>query len=1751
MKNGTKIKTKLVHFLMLLSVLVPQFFNLSYLPTKVLADAGDFQVTQNSGGAFRTDSTTLQIDPEGDGTYLTLGNGATVADKTNVRMIINWSLDNDLKTPGILSTPTVFENLPSYFHIPSGGMSGTIYGQGTFSNTPFATYTITSDRKITLTWMPMVLSLDNVSGHLDINTWFEFSQTDTNETIDLGHVGGNTVTINPQPDGDAEITKTQTAYDKDTGIITWEVLVNEGTGQNQSLSNLIIKDDYGTDQEFVSAALSKKEKGASDWEALLKPSGYTEMNNTTNHEVTWTIQPQDGSQSRASYKVVVKTHITNPAATKFTNKASFKSGNDAWEDVNSGEFDVAQGTGVISKRLDEENGQDKIKYFKADGSSGTKADYAYALLYWTIKAYYPIDGSLNNPIEDALSVTPAGAGTHTYEQGSVVITPLNGQADALSFTKSFGTNSSGQATMTITPPQAPFFAKRNYQVTYTTRFTKDAGYMTDHPDQTIALGNHAKITGIGESGDGGYIVPGDEGEFGIQKASTKNPSPANHMTSSWQIRYNTTDQAIVNGKIVDSYILYRNEWEKYEPGTITEYNYSKYKWVYYKRELLPETLKVSTTKSDGTVDRLLVKDVDYTLKMRNLDDENLLLPDGTKLYAGLGYESGFEIQLLGAYKTLLSEDLLITFDAHESVSAYKGYLNSWDTQPNANANYDWPGLETYHDYWSHKDRGWMPNDLWSWDINPDLRFFNKVIGYWGENQENSKKDGDDVGTGWLEIYDDLNGYKEAFRVPEGYNFQGMPHQTVGGLDSIAALHLFSHVRKMALDIYSPGRFCANYSSDGAQEPPLYQGIASEEMVGFTTTFNAGQAPLPAGTVFSDDLSHLETADLGQNETSYHYLPGSVRVVESMGIDKIQNAPWHPDFVTIGRVMPEAIAQGAENRPSYDFIEGVDYEVQYDDQTKVLKVVFLKATNKTFNVIFLMTMSHDNPLGQDPLTNQNYKNIAKLTVLGLGNDMETSTEGSWGFETELVNKIGTLGTEEGEKDLATWQVQVNPSGYAFQQLLFTDEIDAAQTYLKDASGLPLINVYEAVKDGTGNLTKGQLLTAGTDYQLIPKNIAVSMGSKHFDENAMANMAAKKGSLPAYPSKVRQNTAEAKIFQYWNRDLQDPGEDGWAPMPVDGVNGTTFYPSYTPQPMSQEFAWGAYSVGTGLAEASYHHRISELGYRFFTETGGQTGYEANYGNNFTEARIKNTPDEYFQLTFGENRVYGDDEARDNRTFIVEYVTQVKAGATPSKLQNEATVAMWDQITIRQGEEVEHVYSSSGGGAQGVNFNLTLVKDDGDLEGVNPLSGARVRLEKKMGGDYQAIYPEGANALGEFDITGGQITREGLTQGYYRLTELQAPDGYQLLSEPVYFRLTAPSGQAVWQEVDDNGQVIDDPNFTFDASKQLILNNEKLKRDLTVEKQWDFSASNVFVILADLPYYVVKVDVYRDGTGQIGDTLPTKIASLELTQANDFKATVNGLPMTDITGTATYHYYAREVDIVDSRTGQSILPNFETSGGDDQAIGSLTIGSDTYDSANRIVNDSNSNFYIIMKNTVEERELGDYVKVGFKKVFDGDTNLINLIDHVNVELWRKTATSDYQYQTTVTLDASKAWQWSSGILDKEAADGSVYTYSIKEVGAYTSEGENLLAEFDSSASDYTTLIASPADTPNSTLATVYTTIVNQSIAPKLPVTGGPGFKATMIIMTLAMVGGVFLYRFRQQVRPYKHEAKRVRGGKAIKEI
>ena len=187
----------------------------------------------------------------------------------------------------------------------------------------------------------------------------------------------------------------------------------------------------------------------------------------------------------------------------------------------------------------------------------------------------------------------------------------------------------------------------------------------------------------------------------------------------------------------------------------------------------------------------------------------------------------------------------------------------------------------------------------------------------------------------------------------------------------------------------------------------------------------------------------------------------------------------------------------------------------------------------------------------------------------------------------------------------------------------------------------------------------------------------------------------------------------------------------------------------------------------------------------------------------------------------------------------------------------------------------------------------------------------------------------------------------------------------------------------------------------------------------------------------------------------------------------------------------------------------------------------------------NSSNGNFYIIMKNTVEERELGDFVKVGFKKEFHGDASLISNIDHVEVELYRKTASGAYQYQTKVTLNASNAWKWASGLLDKAMTGGDEYTYYIKETGAYTSGGDNLLVEFDSSAADYTPLTAVPSTASNSVFENAFTTIVNQSTGAKWPVTGGPGFKMSIILMTLAVAGAVFLYHYRQKIRTYKHDA------------
>ena len=89
----------------------------------------------------------------------------------------------------------------------------------------------------------------------------------------------------------------------------------------------------------------------------------------------------------------------------------------------------------------------------------------------------------------------------------------------------------------------------------------------------------------------------------------------------------------------------------------------------------------------------------------------------------------------------------------------------------------------------------------------------------------------------------------------------------------------------------------------------------------------------------------------------------------------------------------------------------------------------------------------------------------------------------------------------------------------------------------------------------------------------------------------------------------------------------------------------------------------------------------------------------------------------------------------------------------------------------------------------YKVTVNKKDGDL---NPLPGATFTLEKFVADETGAFDNGGINgnwvALSTVETTPETtFTFRGLDDGYYRLTETEAPEGYNAI-DPVYFTVTA---------------------------------------------------------------------------------------------------------------------------------------------------------------------------------------------------------------------------------------------------------------------------------------------------------------------------------------------------------------------------
>lgn len=669
------------------------------------------------------------------------------------------------------------------------------------------------------------------------------------------------------------------------------------------------------------------------------------------------------------------------------------------------------------------------------------------------------------------------------------------------------------------------------------------------------------------------------------------------------------------------------------------------------------------------------------------------------------------------------------------------------------------------------------------------------------------------------------------------------------------------------------------------------------------------------------------------------------------------------------------------------------------------------------------------------------------------------------------------------------------------MLISDAADkTTMSLLKDSNGKPILKVYEGTRDNEGVLQKGTLLSEGSDYTLIPtwRRIYGSLGG-HFDRN---------GANPynGVPD------PHGDVFLFWDYSRTKPGyvhpkmrddftttdEDWEANNPLSGIYLTSQGIPVSPTWNYADFFYSDYAFTSGI----------------------ETKYLEGY--NGKERDI-------FQIMIGENRVFDNEEPRDNRTFIVEYAVEAKSNA--EQLNNFIGVDMHDGEILKVNNEDSIVWSDSEGSATGYNHPLTIEKRNAAGEMLN---GATFTLEKKMGTNWQTVYPTAV--LGEFTVN-GSILREGLTNGLYRLVELTAPVGYQKLAEPIYFKQNSSSSSVPnFTETNAAGGVYDNPASELrlvDNKFILTIENEVEKRNLIVEKTWDFSADNILVNLDDLEYYLVKVDIIREKADALGHfNFDEKIDSLTLNYTNSFKASVDNLPTRDNDG-LSYRYAVKEVDITDSRTGKSILSNFMTTGAADNLLGGLD---DEFDSDNRTVVDSNGNYSLILKNTVTPKAVDEYVKVAFKKAFSGNTPQ-GLVKYVEVTLFRQISGGNYQALQTIKLDDSNSWSYLSERLDKKNPSGVAYQYFIKETGAFDENNQNILADFDSTAINYTALSAVDYDT-TITPETSFTITNTYLSGGPLPTTGGGGLK---ILYCIAIIGALIAsICYLLQRKKGRHEAK-----------
>jgi len=222
---------------------------------------------------------------------------------------------------------------------------------------------------------------------------------------------------------------------------------------------------------------------------------------------------------------------------------------------------------------------------------------------------------------------------------------------------------------------------------------------------------------------------------------------------------------------------------------------------------------------------------------------------------------------------------------------------------------------------------------------------------------------------------------------------------------------------------------------------------------------------------------------------------------------------------------------------------------------------------------------------------------------------------------------------------------------------------------------------------------------------------------------------------------------------------------------------------------------------------------------------------------------------EITFTCNDVTAEAVGAGNKDIIVvEYTATLneKAVLGSEGNPNKVSLEYSNNPNWKPGTDEDEEDSPTGKTPEDEVIVFTYKVEVKKTDGANPLPGAEFTLEKLVNGEWKAL------ALVK-DEAGTTFTFEGLDDGQYRLTEDKAPEGFNLLSKPIYFTVTAE------HEVES-----DDPKLTNLSASETDENGANLTEGIVA--QFSVIAENVGVSTT----IVNKAGATLPETGGIGTTI-----------------------------------------------------------------------------------------------------------------------------------------------------------------------------------------------------------------------------------------------------------------------------------------